>query len=677
MKLLCLSATAHTKNAFAAYLAAFILLVAALLISRPALAEPAPSVVLELAADETAAGDQLFIAAREAFRTGNRAKLQSLRNELAAIKHVLTPHTDYYLLQQGLANQDEDTIAAFLTREQNSYLGERLATDWLKVLAKKNRWTEVAQLYTRLQSPDQEAVCVELMFRLRRPGADQEVLFLEAQKPWLTLVDVPEGCQALFAYLGEYLDDEQYWQRARIMTERGKQKAVQQALRALPSKEQPDAKQFTQLWEKPLVWLNRQKQETLLTRTQKEIVALAIARLAANNPDLAVTQLERWQKSIGREAAAWCWGEIALVSARRHRPEALDWFARGQGTLSPDAREWRVRAALRRQNWAAVRSAIEDMPEEQQSDPAWIYWLARADKAEGSLNYAYDKFRQLRGEPHFYSNLAEEELGLPIQIPPLALPLTPGEHAAARSHPGLLRALALFRLDLRLEAVREWNWAIRDMDDRQLLAAATLAHENHIYDRAINTANRTQFQHDYRLRFLAPFAAQVRAAAREQSLDDAWVYGLMRQESRFIIQAKSTAGASGLMQLMPATARWVAKKIGLKDYNHARVNDPDTNLLLGTSYMRMVLDGLNDHPVLASAAYNAGPSRAQRWRAEVPLDATIYIETIPFDETRDYVKKVMSNTVYYAMLFTGKPTSLRARLGTITPRESMEAAELP
>jgi soluble lytic murein transglycosylase len=316
------------------------------------------------------------------------------------------------------------------------------------------------------------------------------------------------------------------------------------------------------------------------------------------------------------------------------------------------------------------------MPGEQKSYPTGVYGRARADKAEGRLNDAHDKFRQLRGEPHFYSNLAEEELGLSIQIPGMAPPVAPAEYAIVRANPGLLRALALFRLDFRFEAAREWNWAIMDMDDRQLLAAATLALENRIYDRAINTANRTKFQHDYTLRFLAPFDIQVRAAAREQALDDAWVYGLMRQESRFVTQAKSSAGASGLMQLMPATARWVAKKIGLKDYNHAHVNDPETNLLLGTSYMRMVLDSLNDHPVLASAAYNAGPSRAQRWRAGTPLDATIYIETIPFDETRDYVKKVMSNTVYYAMLFTGKPASLNERLGKIPARDS-EGVDLP
>jgi len=159
--------------------------------------------------------------------------------------------------------------------------------------------------------------------------------------------------------------------------------------------------------------------------------------------------------------------------------------------------------------------------------------------------------------------------------------------------------------------------------------------------------------------------------ARQQQLDDAWVYGLMRQESRFVTNARSSVGASGLMQLMPATARWVAKKIGLKDYDHGQVTNTDTNVLLGTSYMRMVMESLDNHPVLASAAYNAGPGRAQKWRAAKPIEGAIYAETIPFSETRDYVKKVMSNSVYYASLFNnGRPQSLKSRLGVVLPKGS-------
>jgi soluble lytic murein transglycosylase len=221
---------------------------------------------------------------------------------------------------------------------------------------------------------------------------------------------------------------------------------------------------------------------------------------------------------------------------------------------------------------------------------------------------------------------------------------------------------------MRTEAVREWNWSLRGMTDRELLAAADLARKNQIWDRAIAAADRTKEEHDFSLRFLAPYGDQVRPAALNQSLDDAWVYGLMRQESRFVTSAKSSVGASGLMQLMPATAKWVAKKIGMRDFNPARVNDTETNVLLGTSYMRLVMENLDNHPVLASAAYNAGPGRARRWRADRPLEGAIYAETIPFSETRDYVKKVMSNSVYYTAEFTGRPDSLKARLGVVGAR---------
>ena len=181
------------------------------------------------------------------------------------------------------------------------------------------------------------------------------------------------------------------------------------------------------------------------------------------------------------------------------------------------------------------------------------------------------------------------------------------------------------------------------------------------------------------MRYLSPYSDQVRPAARKQSIDDAWVYGLMRQESRFITNARSTVGASGLMQLMPATARWVARKIGLKDFHPSQVNDTEVNVLLGTSYMRMVLESLDNHAVLASAAYNAGPGRARKWQADAPLEGAIYAETIPFTETRDYVKKVMSNAVYYSALFEGRPQSIKSRLGVIGARSNGEAKgeELP
>ncbi|MCB1940355.1 MAG: transglycosylase SLT domain-containing protein, partial [Rhodocyclaceae bacterium] len=184
-----------------------------------------------------------------------------------------------------------------------------------------------------------------------------------------------------------------------------------------------------------------------------------------------------------------------------------------------------------------------------------------------------------------------------------------------------------FRLDLRTEAVREWNWALRDRDDRFLLAAADLARRNEIYDRAINTAELARGMSDYELRFLAPYRQIIEPQARQQGLDVSWVYGLMRQESRFISVARSNVGAQGLMQVMPATGKWVAGKLGLKGYSLSWLRDPDTNVMIGTNYMRLIMEGLDNHPVLASAGYNAGPGRARRWRDTRPLEGAIYAET--------------------------------------------------
>ena len=278
--------------------------------------------------------------------------------------------------------------------------------------------------------------------------------------------------------------------------------------------------------------------------------------------------------------------------------------------------------------------------------------------------------KPLSADYSFYGQLALEDLGGAVRSPAAGYKPTEDEIRSLAARPGIQRALELFRLDVRLEAVREWLWAIRGLDDRQLLAAAEVARRNAVYDRAINTADRTVFEHDFGLRYLAPYRDQLRAAARQLDLDEAWVNGLIRQESRFIAQAKSRVGAGGLMQLMPATARWVAGKIGLKDWHWSQVTEVETNISLGTYYLRHVLDSLDGSPVLASAAYNAGPGRARAWRGDQSMEAAIYAESIPFNETRDYVKKVMANSSYYAHNFSQQMQSLKARIGVIEPRNA-------
>ena len=622
-----------------------------------------------------AVSSETLLAARDAAKAGDQATLERLAPEFQG--DDLAVYFDYWRLLPNLGEADPAIIRNFLQRNDGSYIAEKLRGDWLRALGKQGRWEEFDADYPALQQPDQEISCYILQRRLAKNDASA---LDEAMPLWLTLVDTPEACypvlEALIINKRVLADD--VWARIRRQFEANRLSGARFTMNYLPASQTPNAKTAKALTDSPMQWLAKLPPKSLADPMHRELAALAIGRIARNDPAAAADQLERIAANLPANAKSWAWEQIGWQAAQRHLPQALSWFHQaGNAPLGDEAIQWKVRAALRVQDWKTVRSSIEAMPPALAAQPTWIYWLGRAYAANGKTEEANTLYAQIAGQPNFYGNLAGEELGQTIGVPLKAAPPTNEEIAQVARLSGIQRGLALLRAGLRLEGVREFNWGLRGLDDRGLLAAAEFALQSHVYDRAISAADRTKHEHDYVMRYLAPFSEQVRAAAQNQMLDDAWVYGLMRQESRFVTDARSTAGASGLMQLMPATARWVAKKIGLTDYRHDMVNDTETNLLLGTSYMRMVLEDLDKHPVLASAAYNAGPGRARRWRAEQPLEGAIYAESIPFSETRDYVKKVMSNTVYYAVLFGSAPKTLKDRLGIIGPRAAPKNPDLP
>jgi soluble lytic murein transglycosylase len=326
---------------------------------------------------------------------------------------------------------------------------------------------------------------------------------------------------------------------------------------------------------------------------------------------------------------------------------------------------WKARAALRAGQWIEVFRSIEAMPEATQNEAVWRYWKARSLKAMNAHYPANVLFAKLSREIHYYGLLAEEELPAKLEARPADYKITPNDLKAAETHIGLQRALLLRRLGDQGNALEEWNWALRGMDDRSLLAAAELARREEWYDRAIATAERTRDEHDFDLRYLAPYRDLASAYAQENELDEAWVFGLMRQESRFIDYARSSVGAQGLMQIMPATAKWISRQLGLGKNAHAGVGKPETNIRFGTYYLKHIYDSLGQSPVMATAGYNAGPGRARRWQAETPLEGAIYVENIPFFETREYVKKVLTNAMFYRNRFGGVSQPLKERLGVI------------
>ena len=284
----------------------------------------------------------------------------------------------------------------------------------------------------------------------------------------------------------------------------------------------------------------------------------------------------------------------------------------------------------------------------------------------------------LAGQQNFYGLIAGDELGIAAAPDWNGWQASEADLDRMRGVDAIRRSLALYRLGMDNEALREWQWAIRGLDDRSLLAAAELARLANEPDRAINTADRTLQIHDFAQRFPIPHREALGAAARQWDLDEAILYGIVRQESRFMPEARSPVGARGLMQLMPATARWVARQIAITPFRPEMLVRPDVNAQMGGYYFRRVLDDLGN-PILATAAYNAGPGRARRWRDERPLEGAIYVETIPFGETRDYVKKVFTNAWFYRHRLTGKSASMRELLGTVpgSAGEPAVAANIP
>ena len=637
--------------------------------------------------------DRLIQEAREALKKRDKNRLRALRNRAMDERHPLASWIDYWDIGLRLVEARQSDLEAFYERWPGTYVEDRLRNDWLLELGRQRDWTNLRREFPRFRmNDDREVTCYALTadHLAGKPVAEPALV------AWLAQREADTGCDALAEALVEdkVWPASQAWLKLRQSLENNRPKAARQAADLLGK---GTAKQVQELLDNATRYLDRQARTD--SRTAAELTALALARRAQEDADDAARRLDtRWEKALPPELAAWAWAQVGRLQALRLDADALAsyrsaWAWRDQAAApvpwGPETLAWSVRAALRdgrTVSWRVILRSIDDMSPADRADPAWQYWRARALRetakpgAEGQAqrDEAQQALSTLATPLHFYGKLAAEDLGRPLSLPPRPAALTAAERDAAHRTPGLERALRLIALGLRSEGVREWNFTLRGMNDRQLLAAAQWACDREVWDRCINTSDRTRQEIDVEQRFPTPFRRDVVAKASAVGVDPAYVYGLIRQESRFITDARSHVGASGLMQVMPATAKWTAKKIGLP-FSTDMITDRDANLTIGTSYLKLVLEDFGGSQALAAAAYNAGPSRPRRWREGSTIDAAAWAETIPFNETRDYVKKVLSNaTLYDAVIRASAPggaplPSLKARLGAaIGPRGSAE-----
>ena len=657
-----------------------------LLIALPALAgraAPAPSTG-RMAGGALFANDADFLAARDAFRAGDAVKLERFAPRLKKVP--LEVYVSYYQLRLGMDNAEaklalgpiEGAVNNFLSRPEDTPIIDKLRGEWLRLLGKNQQWDRFDAEYPRLLNEDTELTCYALQSRLR---AQEQAALREARGLWFSGKGQPESCGVVFeaALANGIISEPDITQRLRLALEAGNVTLAKQLAGRLAG----SAAVSPAILEKAAADADRYLERAALDKAnegQRAVALFALHRLAKQSPDIAIARWNKIAAHFPETEQHYFYSRLAYEAARQQDIRALQWYkAAANTTLNEQQSAWRTRAALRVQDWPEVLASINGMSGQQQREAAWQYWKARALQALGQPVEATKLLAPLSGEYNFYGQLANDELtGSPV-LSATAPAYKPGKQdiAAMLALPGIQRTLALYRMDMRGEALKEWRWVLRNFNDQELLTAAEIARRNQMYDRAIGAADMTVNVHDFSMRYLAPYRDELQKHIRENQLEEAWVYGLMRQESRFATSAKSNAGAAGLMQIMPTTARWIANKLGLKNYRHSLIHQLDTNLRLGTYYMKTVLSWFDGSPVLASAAYNAGPSRARLWRGETPLEGAIYAETIPFDETRDYVKKVMSNTVYYAGQFDAPQRPLKQRMGIIAPKNPANQQPIP
>ncbi len=629
---------------------------------------------LVIAGQTAHAAEQQF---NDALRAASNADLALLDEyQLAMQNDVLGYYPEYWKLNSNLAFQPATNIVSFAQRYPQSAMAEKLAADYVEEKVKQADFTSAQPVLSYVTNPDQAESCAVAQVRAKSGDA---LVFAEYKDIWLKTDSQPESCTGLGRMMLS----------SPLLTAQDRQQRLWGQLRAGQSGQaiataqtigmNLSLAQFNQIQLDPqnYLWSASKK-----TAEDYAYLIFALGRLADSDLNTALAAVPRAAQDTPVEIQKYLYRTVAYIGGttvmkNNFNRAVLNAFDASYGLVfSPEEAEIYARQAIRFSAWEGLIRAINAMSVNQRQEDRWQYWLARASEQRGDANakrVAQEIYQRLAQGDDYHNLLAKDKIGqrynsIPTDDQPSRRDL---QRLAQDIH--FNRAFTLRSINAPDSYInREWNWAVRQAylkhDDGLLLAAAKQATDMGWYDRAIYAADRTVNKPSYNYRYLMPHRDTVVNHSRNTNLDPAWAYGLMRQESRFVTSARSHVGAGGLMQIMPDTAKLVARQMG-ETYTPAALSDLNTNIRYGTFYLSMIHNQLNANPVLATAGYNAGPNRARRWQSEVqPLSADQYTETIPLLETRDYVKHVMTNATHYGILLGQGAQSIGQRMQVIPMR---------
>jgi soluble lytic murein transglycosylase len=608
-----------------------------------------------------------YSQALAALRAGDPARYQKLRDGLK--DYALLPYLDYEFLKDRVATTPKERLHDFLERHPEAAASDALRRKWLKLLTERGDWSTFIAEYRDIE-PDHELNCQRLQ-HLIKASREQAGLMNEVGRLWLSGGRLPPACEPVFQAWkqGGYMTSDMVWSRIQLAMEKRNLTLAEGLARHLEPAERVWVSRWLAMHRNPQQELKslRYPVETLAAR---RIVRHGIVRAGYSDPDQAMQlwKLLKGEHEFFGEDENYVLRHLGLLAAQDHHPRAVEWLS----AVSADAgdenlRHWRVRAAIRNGEWQTGLRFHAALTGPEQAESEWRYWKARLLEQAGEQRQARAAYHELARERSYYGFLAADRIGQPYAMQDVRVQAGPEEVSAMLARPGILMARELFLLGDITNARRQWTWITRKLSPRELSVAALLARHWGWYDRAILTAAKSDHLDDLELRFPVLYRDIVEANALRNNIDPDWVYGVLRQESAFVSDARSQAGALGLMQLMPQTGRLTGRRINLPVSNSAILN-PETNVKLGTSYLRTVLDVNGGHQVLATAAYNAGPNRVREWLPEAqPLDSDVWVDTVPYNETRNYVKNVMAFTAVYAHRLETTIRRLTERMPPVRP----------
>lgn len=630
-----------------------------------------------LACSSVYALDAQFNDALRAANASNIAMLDQFQEQMQ--NDVLGYYPEYWKLNTNLGFQPASAIISFAQRYPQSAMAEKLAADYVEEKVKLASFAEAKPVLSYVTNPDQAESCAIAQVRAR---TGDSLVFAEYKDIWLTTNSQPESCNGLGRMMLS----------SPLMTPQDRQQRLWGQLRAGQSGQaiataqalglSLSLAQLNQIQANPLEYL---WSATKSNDADYAYLIYAIGRIADNDLTNALANLPRAVQDTPQAVQQYLYRTVGYVGGTTVMKNGfnrgvLNAFDQSYGyPFSPEEAEIYARQSIRFGSWESLIRAIDAMSVTQKQEDRWQYWLARASEQRSdaaSKQAAQQIYRRLAQAGDDYHNLlAKDRLGERYNHKPYDEQPSSQDIQRLNQNIHFKRAFTLRDINAPVTYTnREWNWAVRQAylqkDDGLLLAAAKRAHDMGWYDRAIYAADRTTSKHNDTYRYTTPHRSNVTSHSHNAGVDPAWAYGLMRQESRFVTTARSHVGAGGLMQIMPNTAKLIARQMG-ETYNPAALSEMNTNIRYGTYYLSMIQGQLSGNAVLATAGYNAGPNRARRWQPDgQTIAADQYTESIPLLETRDYVKHVMTNATHYGVVLGQGPQSLEKRMGAIPVRNT-------